>query len=314
MKKLFTIFSVLFLMTALAACGGKEDPTTPTPTEPLGPVSIDVSQVDDGIYFAAENGFSNSGFKYYAIILVEDGKIIEAEWNAYNRDGYLHRCEGAEKITCAAEGNYRMHPNNPEKEWHVQAEATVDFVLNKETIELEYSDNSGKTDAIAGVTVTVNEFFGLIVKAFENGPVDEGDYVDGYYFVKGEETARNDRDGNYIEQEYSFVTTVIVNGTIVLYDLNTRYTVANPANEDRPFLTKDSAGQNYGMHRSSSMGADGEWFKQAERIEVYIIDNQTLDGIEIDAETSKTDDIAGVTMRVQGYFDLWLLVKTAISA
>ncbi|MDF2699093.1 MAG: hypothetical protein K0Q49_649 [Haloplasmataceae bacterium] len=270
MKKLFAMLLVVLSVASLAACK-KTTTVLQTTAEPIpDPVSIAVEGRADGFYFAAEEGFGSSGYRYYVVLEVSDEKIISAEWNGYHVDGYESKCVGKDKVTCAAEGTYGMNPGNPDKYWNKQAEVAEQFVLNKENITLTYKDAAGHSDDVASVSIHVVEFFDLVEKALANGTVSQSgtvDYVNGYHTVKGPvDTSKGDN-------RYSYATFVVVNNKVVLADINGVQPIVDLVDATKTYKTKDAAKENYNMHA----GSDGmEWFEQAQRMEAYIVSKQNL--------------------------------------
>jgi major membrane immunogen (membrane-anchored lipoprotein) len=75
------LLSALVLITSLAGCS-KEQPAAPEPAaapKTSAAVTAEPGSYADGFYFAQEDGFSSSGWKYTVAIEVKDGKIISAE-------------------------------------------------------------------------------------------------------------------------------------------------------------------------------------------------------------------------------------------
>jgi major membrane immunogen (membrane-anchored lipoprotein) len=116
----------------------------------------------DGTYYAEEESFAN-GWKYTATITVLNGKIIAADWNGINENG------GPDKDTVSASGEYGLvAKGGAQAEWHEQAAKAEAFLIEKQDPKaITYTDDKGHTDAIAGVSIHVSEFFELAEKALE---------------------------------------------------------------------------------------------------------------------------------------------------
>lgn len=119
---------------------------------------------EDGIYFAQEDGFGDSGWKYMVTIEVANGEIVSADWNGAFKGG------GDDKDTVSANGEYGMVANGgAQAEWHEQAaKAEAYLVETQDPTAIEYTDDEGHTDAISGVSIHVVEFFKLAEEALAN--------------------------------------------------------------------------------------------------------------------------------------------------
>lgn len=116
----------------------------------------------DGVYHAEADEFADSGWKGFVDVTVMNGNIVAAKWNAINKDD-----PKLDKMTAVAEGKYPMvAAGKAQAEWDVQAKAVEDYLLEKQDFtSIQYSDAEGHTDAIAGVSIHVSEFFELVKKA-----------------------------------------------------------------------------------------------------------------------------------------------------
>ena len=150
-NKMLLLVLVIALMAALTVgCNG----TTP-----------DEKGFKDGHYFAMDDKFSEtSGWKSTVMFEVVGGKIKDLDWNAVSIKG------GLDKKTASIEGKYPMvEVGGAQATWHEQAEKVEAYLLDKQDPkDINYSDDEGHTDAIAGVSVHVNDFFGLAEEALAN--------------------------------------------------------------------------------------------------------------------------------------------------
>lgn len=123
---------------------------------------VEAGPYKDGTYYAEEDGFTN-GWKYTATITVLNGRIIAADWNGINENG------GDDKDTVSASGEYGLvAKGGAQAEWHEQAALAEKFLIEKQDPKaITYTDDKGHTDAIAGVSIHVSEFFTLAEKALE---------------------------------------------------------------------------------------------------------------------------------------------------
>lgn len=117
----------------------------------------------DGTYYAEEEEFGNSGWKYTATITVLNGNIVAADWNGVHKDG------GDDKDTVSKNGEYGMvEKGGAQAEWHEQAALAEAYLLEtQDPTAITYTTEQGHTDAIAGVSIHVVEFFELAEKALE---------------------------------------------------------------------------------------------------------------------------------------------------
>ncbi len=179
MKKLISILLMLVLVVSIfAACGndkkneGGEDVTTlPAPTDEgndTDDAADDSGDADvalkDGTYTAEEADFAEkSGWKDNVTVEVKDGKIVSVNWNSTHKDG------GKDKKTSSKDGDYAMvEKGNASAEWHEQAEKVEAFLIEKQDVDAITLNEDGSTDAIAGVTITVQGFVEMVKDALSN--------------------------------------------------------------------------------------------------------------------------------------------------
>ncbi len=157
MKKILSFLLVTMLVVSLlAGCSGNSNEKTDTSTEPI--------KYKDGVYTAEEDDFDKqSGWKGTIEIVVEDGKIVSVDWNAVHKDG------GEDKKTRSKNGTYGMvEKGGAQAEWHEQAEKVEAYLIETQDPAAIKYDSGGYTDDIAGVTIHVNDFVELAMKALEN--------------------------------------------------------------------------------------------------------------------------------------------------
>ncbi len=298
MRKFFALLFVIVLtIGSLAGCSQPAEEPTPdeqaeAPADAPEEVRADDEPADapegayeDGIYFAQEDGFSeSSGWKYMVTIVVEDGKIVDADWNG------AHVSAGVDKKTSSESGEYGMvAKGGAQAEWHEQAEATEDYFLEvQDPTAIEYTDDEGHTDAISGVSIHVVEFFDLAEKALAQGPVGRGPYEDGHYYAEEDEFAENG-------WKYTADVTV-VNGYIVAANWNG---IHADGGDDKKTQSETGA---YGMVEKG--GAQAEWHEQAKAAEAYLLEVQDPTAIEYTDDEGHTDAISGVSIHVIEFFDL----------
>lgn len=245
----------------------------------LSAVSVSAQALANGFYFAEQPGYSNSGWKYQAVLEVQGGKMVSANWNAVNRLGV------ADKKTHAAAGLYGMAKIAKQGEWDVQA-ARVEAELLKVQDPAKIAIKAdGKTDAISGVSVTIKEFTDLVKEALAAGPVPKGTYKkDGWYYAK---SSTFDNSG--------FASTAlitVVNGRIV----SAVWNEVHRAGGDSKFMRAVKG--TYKMNAKQ-----GEWHVQAPRVAAELVKLQDPTKYTIKAD-KKTDAISGVSITMKEFADI----------
>jgi major membrane immunogen (membrane-anchored lipoprotein) len=107
----------------------------------------------DGTYEAEEPEYDDQGFKDKVTLTIQDGKMTEVIWDAYNSNGEL-------KSVLSADGIYEIPDSS--STWQEQAIAITDFLIQKQSTDAITMDEDGKTDAVTGVTISVNDFIKLV--------------------------------------------------------------------------------------------------------------------------------------------------------
>lgn len=240
------------------------------------------AKYEDGVYFAQESFTEDSSWKYMVTLVVEDGKITEVEWNGANKAG------GTDKKTRSEDGAYGMvERGGAQAEWHEQAAKVEAYLLDKQDpAKIEYTDDEGHTDDIAGVSIHVVEFFDLVEEALENGPVGYGMYKDGAYSYAADEFSHGWK---------TTVDATVVSGYLVAVNWN-----ALPEEGEKDKKTASADGD-YGMVANG--GAQSEWHEQVALAEAFVLENQTFDINYID-EDGHTDEITGVSIHVNDMYDV----------
>ncbi|MBS4536795.1 FMN-binding protein, partial [Clostridium sp. D2Q-14] len=141
MKRFLSLGLALFVSASvLVGCGADEKEPASTDTEnKTEESSFEAGNYEDGTYFAQEDGFGDSGWKYVVTLKVEDEKIVEAEWNGAHKDG------GTDKITRSESGEYGMVENGEaQASWAEQADLAEDYLLEtQDPTDIEYTDDEG---------------------------------------------------------------------------------------------------------------------------------------------------------------------------
>ena len=123
------------------------------------------ARLKDGSYRAEEESYDN-GYRYFVELTVQNGQITAVNWDAQKEGG------GSKKQDSEA-GTYVMTPNGPR--WHEQAKTMEDaLIASQDPAKLTYNEETGKTDAYAGVSVDISSFIQLAVSALDQAGADAG--------------------------------------------------------------------------------------------------------------------------------------------
>ncbi|NLP35161.1 MAG: FMN-binding protein [Clostridiales bacterium] len=226
-------------------------------------------ELKDGTY-TAETEYADNGFKDVVTVTIANGAITEVTWDAVKEDG-------SKKSVMSANGEYVMTDDGPT--WDEQAKAVAAFVVENQNTEAIDLDEAGKTDSVAGVSISVNGFVSLVEQCLAQA---SGLLKDGVYTVEADAPSNG-----YL---YS-LTLKVENGAItsVVWD------AANELGEYKSYLS--SVGEYV-------MTDDGPtWKEQADALAAFVIENQSTEGISVD-ENGKTDSVASVSISVDGFVDL----------
>lgn len=288
-KKLSIILSgTLILGGLLAGCGGEkaeepaktETPAAETPAKTPA-TEAKAGEYTDGIYFAQGEMNPDSGWQYNVTLKVEGGKITDANWNGSNIKA------GPDKKTLSESGAYGMkEKGGAQAEWHEQAEKAEQFLIEKQDLAAITYNDEGKTDAISGVSIHVNDFVDIAQKALQAGPTEAGPYKDGGYHAEGEVDANSGWK--------STVDLTVANGKVIA----AYFSGVNDKGEDKQDFSKEGK---YGMKEKG--GAQAEWHEQVLKAQQFYLENQGVGSLSFNAE-GKTDALSGVSVSVQEYFQL----------
>lgn len=231
----------------------------------------------DGVYFAQDADFSDSGWKEQVVVRVKGGKIASVTWNGVPNSGI------ADKLSAVASGAYPMVKAGKAKaEWDVQAKAVENYLLKTQNTGFSAFDDKGHTDAITGASIAVKGFYGLVKAALASKPVAPGIYKkDGWYFRQEAEFAKPSgwKDS---------VLLTVVNGRVV--DVIWNGTSQDKAKKSK--LVESLAGR-YGMEKSAKAGA---WHLQAKAVQDAIIKAQDPAKMKLTA-SGAADAVTGATLK-----------------
>jgi len=228
----------------------------------------------DGVYFAQEDEFSGSGWKYNVTLEVKDGKITKAIWNGAHKNG------GSDKVSRSESGEYGMvAKGGAMAPWFEQAAAAEAYLLEtQDPAAVNYIDDEGHTDSFSGASIHVIEFFTLADKALAAGPVGYGPFKDGAYHA---EQPAFDRGYKY------FVDVTVISGYIVAVNWDA---LAEDGGTTKAQKSEDGE---YGMVANG--GAKAPWFEQAMTIEENLLATQ---------DTKMPDAVSGASIGLDPFYEL----------
>lgn len=242
----------------------------------LAGVAFAQVKAKDGVYFAQDKDFPQTGWKDQVVVTVAGGRITKVIWNGVSNFGV------ADKKTVAAAGGYGMKKaSKVGLEWDQQAAAVEAYLVKTQDVGYGKIKADGTTDAITGASLHVKGFYDLVNAALAAGPVAKGIYrKDGWYF---KEQADFDARTGWKDS----VLLTVVNGTVV--DV-----LWNGTNKDAKLKSKlvEAKEGRYGM---AKVAKQGEWDVQAAAVQAAILKAQDPAKIPLKPDTT-TDAITGASI------------------
>jgi len=121
---------------------------------------VEVGPYKDGTYHAEGDAFGKTGWKDTVDIVVAAGKIVKADFGGVNE-------AGESKKQASMDGKYDIKSAGGQADWHEEAAKAEQYLVeNQDSSALKFNEE-GKTDAISGVSISVQSFYDLAVKALE---------------------------------------------------------------------------------------------------------------------------------------------------
>ena len=259
-------------MTLEAGDAGEEQEDSQEPqADPL-----DGEVFADGTYEAKADAPDDNGFTEQVTMTVENGKITQMNWDSISEDG-------TKKSDLAKNGEYVMTEDG--LNWAEQSQALTDAVIENQSLGFLTMDEQTKTDAVAGVSISVGSFEQLARQCMEEaaGISPALTLTDGTYEAQADEAD----DNGFTEQ----VTMTVANGKITEMNWDS-------ISEDG---TKKSDLAKNGEYVMTEDGLN--WAEQSQALTDAVIDHQSLDFLTMDEQT-KTDAVAGVSISVGSFADL----------
>ena len=288
MKKriLFVVMALVLVVSMFAGCSA--------------------SKYKDGVYYAS--GEVSNDWRGFVVVTVEKGKITDAYWGGTNT------VPQGDKRVISENGGYDMVAfGGAKSQWYEQAKACEAWLIkNQDPAKFDslYTDAEGHTTSLttdtgASVSIHVKEFFTLAAQALASKPVPAGQYGE----TRVVNVAASEADDKGWKDLADFI---VVNGTIVFANYDGLYTkeyVAEGEGANANYfkvdgdkataLSKDQIKEGYGM---TAAGSALEWYQQAELLEKYVVDNQTIFPV---TEDGHADGVAGVSVHAMGFYTLF---------
>lgn len=296
MKKGLIMTGLLLLTVAVLVTGcGAPKTETPAPAATEAPVATEAPAATeagaatgayaDGKYFAMQPAFDeNSGWKSYVLLEVSGGKIVAADWNAVSVNA------GMTKKEASKAGFYPMVEKGGAKAaYEVQAASVEAYLIEKQDATAITLGADGKTDAVSGVSITVDDFVELTTQALASGPQTTGVYKDGAFHA--EQTEFSAQSG-----WKDTVDLTVVNGNIVAVNWSG---VHKDGGDTKKASSISGA---YGMVAKGS--AKAEWHVQAADMEKFLLDNQDIKYVTLSDPAGYTDAVSSVSMNVSPFIQL----------
>jgi major membrane immunogen (membrane-anchored lipoprotein) len=136
MKKILILIAALVFLTAFASCG---------------------DGYKDGVYMAQSTSFDSNGWKDDVTVTIIDGKIADVQWDAVSGDPDIP----IKKKQYSKSGLYGMLLGAAQNEWCDQAKVIEQYVITDGIGDITL-DSEGKTDAISGCTIEIDNFAALV--------------------------------------------------------------------------------------------------------------------------------------------------------
>lgn len=119
-----------------------------------------VEGLHDGVFFAENDDYDNSGYKDYVEITVKDGRIISVNWDAEAKDGGKNRAQSS------VDGEYNM-PDG-QQIWAAQSYSMENMLVKVQDLDKLAIKSDGYTEIVDGVDMKVNVFYRLAKECIEN--------------------------------------------------------------------------------------------------------------------------------------------------
>ena len=247
----------------------------PAPAETTNTTEEDVpttGTLQDGTYTTEAEFFSKTGYKDTVTLTIANGSITAVVWDAYN--------EAEEyKSVLSVNGEYVMTEDGPT--WAEQAEALAAYLIENQDINAIALDENGKTDSVAGVSISITGFVNLAKANLEKAAgITANTLTDGVYRVQ---------DEGFVNKGFmDMLTLKVENGAITSV-------VWDAMNEQGEFKSYLSTAGKYVM-----VEGNPTWKEQADALAAFVIEKQSIGDLLLN-ESGNTDSVAGVSIAIPGF-------------
>ena len=152
-KALVCVVLVFSFAVLMSACGGNKDDMVSNGSD------SDTVQYKDGEYKASDGEFDDQGYKSTVEVVIRDGKIYSVDCDAE------HQEDGTKKAHSES-GKYNMKTAGAQYDWHEEIAFFEKHVVENGLEDIKL-DSNGKTDAVTGCTISVDNYVKLINEALK---------------------------------------------------------------------------------------------------------------------------------------------------
>lgn len=228
--------------------------------------------LEDGLYFAEEADYSTDGWKNTVTLQVKDGKITDVHFNSITADATEFKRDLSEADL------YIMDEEAQDQlKWHEQIKNIETYLINNQSFSSLNIDDTGKTDTISGVSITVSPFINLVQSALNNGVIEKGPYQDGHYYAE---------QSFFVNGIKYNINMLIENGYIIVAHWDAINEDGSSLKEMNPETEEQLA-----------------WVEQAKSLEDYLVSIQDPTLITYN-DNNQTDTVSGVTIKVDQFIEL----------
>lgn len=235
---------------------------------------ITKSNLSDGWYHFSEDVFADDGWLEWVDLTVANNVIVSACWNGANSDG------GFDRYTREALEN---------SNFALDLRFTETYILQNQSIDslLPISED-GKSFKIPELNGSIEKYINMLISALEEHAISRGPYQDGNYNI-------NENDFDQESGWASEINFLVNHGSISSININ--------MNHIDGIETKRELSEDGTLGMVVWGGAKKEWHEQILILEKWFIDTQFKNKPDI-SEFGTTDEIAGVTIKIENYIDL----------
>lgn len=114
----------------------------------------------DGSYHVEGADYGSSGWKDTVDVIIAAGNIVEVNFSGVNE-------AGEDKKQFSIDGKYGMKAGGASAEWHEEIALAEQYLIDQQNPASVTFDDKGKTDAISGVSISLQSYYDLTATALE---------------------------------------------------------------------------------------------------------------------------------------------------